>query len=181
MFGVSSACHQVNQPIFSNSFFSLLGCVSNRLNPMIVAEYCAHGDLLQFLRKNKGTFLPVRQSFVAIKTGIQDGYVQQPVPGMLTLTIKDLLSFSWQICDGMVDSACWKKQLSSSGLLVIKENNSSWPRCKKHIIDFEANGQGETLEIPTALSRLATLASVEPLTQLFTQHKGAACPSNGWR
>ena len=32
---------------------SLLGCVSDPNRPMIVVEYCANGDMLRFLQRNK--------------------------------------------------------------------------------------------------------------------------------
>lgn len=57
---------------------------------MIVVEYCHYGDLLTFLRKHKETFVP-------------DGQVQQPAAdSSMAITMKELLSFSWQISDGMV-------------------------------------------------------------------------------
>jgi len=32
---------------------SLLGCISNPNDPMLIVEYCSHGDMLQFLRRQK--------------------------------------------------------------------------------------------------------------------------------
>lgn len=38
---------------------SMLGCVSNPYEPLIVVEYCARGDLLKFLRRHKDYVLMV--------------------------------------------------------------------------------------------------------------------------
>ena len=36
---------------------SLLGCISDPDEPMLIVEYCSHGDMLQFLRKHKHSLL----------------------------------------------------------------------------------------------------------------------------
>jgi len=41
---------------------SLLGCISDPNVPMIIVEYCSHGDMLRFLRKHRNSFLPVSLS-----------------------------------------------------------------------------------------------------------------------
>jgi serine/threonine protein kinase len=38
---------------YHSHIISLLGCVSDPDKPMIITEYCAHGDMLQFVRKHK--------------------------------------------------------------------------------------------------------------------------------
>ena len=38
---------------------SLLGCISNPDEPMLIVEYCAHGDMLQFLKRNQQSLLQV--------------------------------------------------------------------------------------------------------------------------
>lgn len=41
----------------------LLGYVQDLANPLLILEYCANGDLLRFLRANKGKFIEVRSTF----------------------------------------------------------------------------------------------------------------------
>ena len=41
---------------------SLLGCISDPHKPMLIVEYCSHGDMLQFLRKHRNSLLQVTQS-----------------------------------------------------------------------------------------------------------------------
>jgi len=38
---------------YHSHIISLLGCVSDPDEPMIITEYCVHGDMLRFLRKHK--------------------------------------------------------------------------------------------------------------------------------
>ncbi|CAD6198571.1 unnamed protein product [Caenorhabditis auriculariae] len=68
---------------------SMLGCVSNPIDPLIVVEYCAHGDLLKFIRKHKDHLLMDRDDVC-------------PIDVDLCLRMKNLISFAWQIADGMV-------------------------------------------------------------------------------
>jgi hypothetical protein len=37
----------------------LLGCVSDPEEPMLIVEYCAHGDMLKFLKRNRSSLLQV--------------------------------------------------------------------------------------------------------------------------
>ncbi|CAB3400725.1 unnamed protein product [Caenorhabditis bovis] len=67
---------------------SMLGCVSNTYDPMIVVEYCERGDLLKFLRLHK-------EHIILNKTE------QCPIDADICLRIKDLVSIAWQIADGM--------------------------------------------------------------------------------
>ncbi len=43
---------------------SLLGCISDPIEPIIIVEYCLHGDMLRFLRKHRNSFLQVSQFLV---------------------------------------------------------------------------------------------------------------------
>jgi len=43
---------------------SLLGCISDPHEPIIIVEYCLHGDMLRFLRKHRNSFLQVSQFIV---------------------------------------------------------------------------------------------------------------------
>ncbi|CAJ0954285.1 unnamed protein product, partial [Mesorhabditis belari] len=72
---------------------SMLGCVSNPIDPLIVVEYCKHGDLLRFLRKNKGSILKDETP----KESKENDYPDYEVP----MKIKDLVSIAWQVCDGL--------------------------------------------------------------------------------
>jgi len=38
---------------YHSHIVSLLGCISNPDDPMLIVEYCSHGDMLHFLRKHK--------------------------------------------------------------------------------------------------------------------------------
>ncbi|CAJ0572817.1 unnamed protein product, partial [Mesorhabditis spiculigera] len=66
---------------------SMLGCVSNPIEPLIVVEFCKHGDLLRFIRKNKGSILKDEHSTSSDYEHI--------------LTIKELVSIAWQVADGL--------------------------------------------------------------------------------
>uniref|UniRef100_A0A914R0Z7 Protein kinase domain-containing protein n=1 Tax=Panagrolaimus davidi TaxID=227884 RepID=A0A914R0Z7_9BILA len=68
---------------------SMIGCVSSIYEPLLIVEYCANGDLLTLLRRHKDYILV-------------DPEADCPAQADFCLTIKDLLSFSWQISDGLV-------------------------------------------------------------------------------
>jgi receptor protein-tyrosine kinase len=40
---------------------NMLGCISDTENPVIVLEFCEHGDLLRFLRQRREILIKVRQ------------------------------------------------------------------------------------------------------------------------
>ncbi|NP_001360730.1 Putative tyrosine-protein kinase F09A5.2 [Caenorhabditis elegans] len=67
---------------------SMLGCVSNPYEPLIVVEYCARGDLLKFLRRHKDYVLMNKTD-------------DCPIEADMCLRIKDLVSIAWQVADGM--------------------------------------------------------------------------------
>uniref|UniRef100_A0A914V4B8 Protein kinase domain-containing protein n=1 Tax=Plectus sambesii TaxID=2011161 RepID=A0A914V4B8_9BILA len=67
---------------------SMLGCITDPKEPCLVVEYCANGDLLKFLHKNKPNFMESASEECPL--GV-DGCIR----------MKDLLSFAWQISDGM--------------------------------------------------------------------------------
>ncbi|CAI2355870.1 unnamed protein product [Caenorhabditis sp. 36 PRJEB53466] len=67
---------------------SMLGCVSNPFEPLIVVEYCSRGDLLKFLRRHKDYVLLNKTD-------------DCPVEADMCLRIKDLVSIAWQVADGM--------------------------------------------------------------------------------
>ncbi|TKR69182.1 hypothetical protein L596_021368 [Steinernema carpocapsae] len=64
---------------FHPHVLNMIGCVTNVYNPLLVVEFCSKGDLLHLLRHQR--------------TG------QHEVEDNLCL--KDLISFSWQVSDGM--------------------------------------------------------------------------------
>ena len=45
---------------YHSHIVSLLGCISSPDEPMLIVEYCAHGDMQRFLRKNKHRTIQVR-------------------------------------------------------------------------------------------------------------------------
>ncbi|KAH7722111.1 Protein F09A5.2 [Aphelenchoides avenae] len=67
---------------------NVIGCVSSTESPLLVVEYCAHGDLLNLLRRHK-------------KYILTEDKQECPAEADFCLTIKDLVSFAWQISDGM--------------------------------------------------------------------------------
>ncbi|ULT84184.1 hypothetical protein L3Y34_013075 [Caenorhabditis briggsae] len=67
---------------------SMLGCVSNPYEPLIVVEYCSRGDLLKFLRRHKDYVLMNKTD-------------DCPIEADMCLRIKDLVSIAWQVADGM--------------------------------------------------------------------------------
>ncbi|CAD6185385.1 unnamed protein product [Caenorhabditis auriculariae] len=67
---------------------SMLGCVSNPFEPLIVVEYCEKGDLLKFLRRHK-------DCYQAHKDHDCHGEAE------FCLRVKDLVSIAWQVTDGM--------------------------------------------------------------------------------
>ena len=41
---------------YQQNLVCMLGYVQDPVSPLLILEYCANGDLLQFLRKNKDKF-----------------------------------------------------------------------------------------------------------------------------
>lgn len=82
---------------------SMLGCVSNPYEPLIVVEYCQRGDLLKFLRRHKDYVLmvSVRFSEKMISFWLQNKTDDCPIEADMCLRIKDLVSIAWQVADGM--------------------------------------------------------------------------------
>ncbi|EFP03664.1 hypothetical protein CRE_19245 [Caenorhabditis remanei] len=84
---------------------SMLGCVSNPYEPLIIVEYCSRGDLLKFLRRHKEYVLMVCLTafefqiylFIMLQNKTDDC----PVEADMCLRIKDLVSIAWQVADGM--------------------------------------------------------------------------------
>lgn len=83
---------------------NLVGSVASALEPAIVVEYCANGDLVTLLRRHRECLLTVCNDSASPVTGhamIQDTAtckIEDPV----CITRQDLVSFAWQISDGMV-------------------------------------------------------------------------------
>ncbi|CAJ0572704.1 unnamed protein product, partial [Mesorhabditis spiculigera] len=61
---------------------SMLGFVSDRRSPMLVVEFCGHGDLLHYIRERKEL----------IRSGVDNAS---------GVTIKEIVSFAWQIAQGL--------------------------------------------------------------------------------
>ncbi|VDL73283.1 unnamed protein product [Nippostrongylus brasiliensis] len=67
----------------------MLGCVSCTVSPMILVEYCEHGDLLHFVRKQRGRLLT------------HDNEDTSDASVDICVRIKDLVSIAWQVSDGL--------------------------------------------------------------------------------
>uniref|UniRef100_A0A7E4VQ30 Protein kinase domain-containing protein n=1 Tax=Panagrellus redivivus TaxID=6233 RepID=A0A7E4VQ30_PANRE len=67
---------------------SMVGCITLGYEPLLVIEFCANGDLLSLLRRHRSDFLPDSPSPLK--------------PDDVHLTIRDLLSFAWQVADGLI-------------------------------------------------------------------------------
>ncbi|XP_020600918.1 proto-oncogene tyrosine-protein kinase receptor Ret-like [Orbicella faveolata] len=65
----------------------LLGCVTETEPLMVIIEYVPYGDLLGYLRKSRG---------------LNDTYYKDPdIKPQTSLTSQQLMTFAWQIADGM--------------------------------------------------------------------------------
>ncbi|PAV63945.1 hypothetical protein WR25_18778 [Diploscapter pachys] len=73
---------------YHTHIISMLGCISNPYDPMIVVEYCAKGDMLKFLRNHRDYLLMDKDDTC-------------PIHADMCLRVKDLVSFAWQVSDGM--------------------------------------------------------------------------------
>ncbi|GMS85112.1 hypothetical protein PENTCL1PPCAC_7287, partial [Pristionchus entomophagus] len=73
---------------YHRHIISLFGAITTSIEPILVVEYCKHGDLLRFLRgKNRHILV--------------DDDEDCPVDADICLRVKDLVSIAWQIADGM--------------------------------------------------------------------------------
>ncbi|CAJ0954322.1 unnamed protein product, partial [Mesorhabditis belari] len=61
---------------------SMLGYVSDRKSPMLIVEFCPHGDLLHYIRERKD-------------------FIQSGVNNESGVRIKEIVSFAWQIAQGL--------------------------------------------------------------------------------
>ncbi|WKX88720.1 hypothetical protein Q1695_008385 [Nippostrongylus brasiliensis] len=80
---------------------SMLGCVSCTISPIIIVEYCEHGDLLHFVRKQRNllsTMLIVPSKLRSFQADNEDS---SSGGGDLRVRIKDLVSIAWQVSDGL--------------------------------------------------------------------------------
>ncbi len=84
---------------YNDHIVCLMGCVTLDQPLSLLLEHCSDGDLLHFLRSFKKVYCHcaarycVQISLMSMK--LQNGSLISP-------SLKELLSFAWQICDGMV-------------------------------------------------------------------------------
>uniref|UniRef100_A0A914V1C6 Protein kinase domain-containing protein n=1 Tax=Plectus sambesii TaxID=2011161 RepID=A0A914V1C6_9BILA len=83
---------------------NILGCITDpQLDPCLIIEYCCHGDLLKYVRNRR---LEI---------------VEPMVDDEKALRFKDLLSFAWQISDGMdflSSKGCIHRDIAARNILV---------------------------------------------------------------
>ena len=75
----------------------MLGYVPDPRNPLLLVEYCANGDLLHLIRSHKKEIEHVRHILEYITKIKFQGYENDQ-----GLKIKNLVSFAWQISNGLV-------------------------------------------------------------------------------
>lgn len=76
---------QLLQEVSHPNVIRLLGACTKSTTPLLIIEYCKHGSLRNYLR---------------ISRKIECAGVEYP-DGVEAVTVKDILSFAWQICKGM--------------------------------------------------------------------------------
>ncbi|KAI1729719.1 protein tyrosine kinase domain-containing protein [Ditylenchus destructor] len=93
---------------FHPHLVTMLGCVMDSPQPMLILEYCSHGDLLHFIRKH-------REEIIA-------GFENSDSTG---LKIKDMVSFAWQISSGLhylSDQGCIHRDIAARNVLLDSAN-----------------------------------------------------------
>ncbi|GMT32665.1 hypothetical protein PFISCL1PPCAC_23962, partial [Pristionchus fissidentatus] len=86
---------------------SMLGWVSDRKSPLLLVEYCEKGDLLHFIREKKEEIVSGYQNTEGLK-------------------LKDVLSFSWQIANGLeylTSAGCIHRDIAARNVLVDGRNS----------------------------------------------------------
>jgi serine/threonine protein kinase len=73
----------------------LLGYVTNAVKPLLVLEFCANGDLLHFIRERKERYIQVDFLYF-----VQHKFIQIANDEGNPKT-KELVSFAWQISNGL--------------------------------------------------------------------------------
>lgn len=77
---------QLLQEVAHPNVIRLLGaCTQHNESPLLIIEYCVHGSLRNYLRLSRK---------------IECAGIDYP-DGVEAVTVKDILSFAWQICKGM--------------------------------------------------------------------------------
>ena len=103
---------------YHSHIVSLLGCISDIDEPMLIVEYCSNGDMLRFLRRHRNFLtLVYYYCFMSKITFNINRHRRIDYPPNddtdQRLYPKDLISFAWQISDGMVISRLTKCKLSN--------------------------------------------------------------------
>uniref|UniRef100_A0A914WLP0 Protein kinase domain-containing protein n=1 Tax=Plectus sambesii TaxID=2011161 RepID=A0A914WLP0_9BILA len=89
---------------YHSHLVSILGCITDpQLDPCLIIEYCSKGDLLKYVRNRRLEIVkPVNEDETALR-------------------FKDLLSFAWQISDGMdflSSKGCIHRDVAARNVLV---------------------------------------------------------------
>ncbi|XP_065682610.1 uncharacterized protein LOC100204447 isoform X2 [Hydra vulgaris] len=114
---------------YHKNIVNLIGCSTIKKPLCLIVEYMEHGDLLNFLRKNRTNFCVLTtDASSSVNFMFTKGYQQsQVIPKKIQLeengiiTPEDLLCFAWQIASGMEYLSCAKlvhRDLAARNILV---------------------------------------------------------------
>ena len=87
---------------------NLIGCVTSLYDPLLIVEYCAYGDMLSkfsswntFLTHTILNFIELLRKHREDLIPSEEGKKPDDPPEFV-LAMRELLSFAWQISDGLV-------------------------------------------------------------------------------
>jgi hypothetical protein len=80
-----------------------MGYVADPVSPLLVIEYCQRGDLLHFVKERKSQLVHVS---LRGRQEIWFSFLFQGTESQENLKVKNLVSFAWQISNGLVSFKC---------------------------------------------------------------------------
>lgn len=103
---------------FHPHLLAMVGWVFQPQSPILVMELCENGDLLKYLRYNEELLRITVRPFSALRA--LQGNMEERDREMRLL---QLVSFAWQVCDGMTYLAskkCIHRDLAARNVLLTK-------------------------------------------------------------